>query len=147
MDLDLRSVGLWLSPSQRVFLFFFSGVSIYSISLSLYVFLFLRSLKKNPPSGSASLARSPLGILQKRLLNLRQLHLFTLYLCWFSLAINFPRVFDIMGDYKTIPIVQILQNLVFLFYSYTPICLGFLVLHTVQWIVSARVESFACRQV
>jgi len=82
----------------------------------------------------------------KRLSNLRQLHLFTLYLSWFCLAINFPRVFDVLGDFKTIPIVQILQNLVFLFYSYTPICLGFLVLHTVQWIVSARVDSFACRQ-
>jgi hypothetical protein len=146
MDLDLRSVVLWLSPSQRVFLLFFSGVSIYSLSLSLYVFLLLRSLKKKPASESASLTRSPVGILQKRLLNLRQLHLFTLYLCWFCVAINFPRVFDVLGDYKTIPIVPILRNVVFLFYSYTPICLGFLVLHTVQWIVSARVESFACRQ-
>jgi len=146
LDLDLRSVWLWLSPSNKAFLLFFFGVTIYSLSLSLYVFLLLRSLKKKPASESASLTRSPLGILQKRLSNLRQLHLFTLYLSWFCLAINFPRVFDVLGDFKTIPIVQILQNLVFLFYSYTPICLGFLVLHTVQWIVSARVDSFACRQ-
>jgi hypothetical protein len=146
MDLDLRSVWLWLSLSNKVFLLFFSGVSIYSLSLSLYVFLLLRSLKKKPTSESASLTRSPLGVLQKRLSNLRQLHLFTLYLCWFCLAINIPRAFETFGDSKAIQIVQILQNLVFLFYSYAPICLGFLVLHTVQWVVSARVESFACRQ-
>jgi hypothetical protein len=146
MDLDLRSVWLWLSPSNRAFFLFFSGVSIYSLSLSLYMFLLLRSFRKKPTSESASLKRSALGIPQKRLSNLRQLHLLILCLCWFCLAINFPRVFDVLGDSKAIPIVQILQNLVFLFYSYTPVCLGFLALHTAQWMVSVRVDSFACRQ-
>jgi hypothetical protein len=146
MDLDLRSVWLWLSLSNRVFLLFFLGVSIYSLSLSLHVFLLLRSFRKKPASERAGLTRSPLGILQKRLSNLRQLHLFTLYLCWFCLAINIPRAFDVLGLYKTPPIVPILRNLGFLFYSNTPICLGFLVLHTVQWVVSARVDSFACQQ-
>ncbi len=125
---------------------FFSGVAIYSLSLSLCVFLLLRSLKKKSTSESASLTRFSLGILQKRLSNLRQLHLFTFYLCWFCLAINVPRAFDVLGLYKTPPIVPILHNLAFLFYSYTPIYLGFLVLHIVQWVVSARVDSFACRQ-
>ena len=146
MDLDLRSVWLWLSLSNKAFLLFFTGVSICSLSLSLYVFLLLRSLKKKPTSENASLKRSPLGVLQKRLSNLRQLHLFTLYLCWFCLAINVPRAFETFGDFRTIPIGLILRQLAFLFYSYAPICLGFLVLHTAQWIVSARVDSFACRQ-
>jgi hypothetical protein len=146
MDLDLSSVWLSLSLSNKAFFLFFSGVSIYSLSLSLYVFLILCSLKKKPASQSASLARSPLGILQKRLANLRQLHLFTLYLFWFCIAINIPRAFDVFGDYKTIPIGPILRGLAFLFYFDAPIFLAFLVLHTVQWIVSARVDSFACRQ-
>jgi hypothetical protein len=64
LDLDLRSVWLWLSLSNKAFLLFFSGVTIYSLSLSLYVFLLLRSLKKKTASESASLTRSPLGILQ-----------------------------------------------------------------------------------
>ena len=140
-DLALRSVWLSLSVSNRIFLLYFCGVSIYTLSLSLYGLFHLHSLNKQPANENASPAPSFIDILNRRLANLRQLHLFTLYLFGFCLAVNIPNAFVINGLYKTWPIGGFIHALTFLLSFDAAIFLGFLLLHSLQWVVSARVDS------
>jgi hypothetical protein len=121
---------------------FFCGVSIYTLSLSLYVLFQLHFLKKQPANENASSAQPSLGILNRRLVNLRQLHLFTLYLFGFCITFNIPNAFVTLGLYKTLPVGQYIQSLTFLFYFDAPIFLGFLLLHSLQWAVSVHLDSF-----
>jgi len=89
---------------------------------------------------------TPLAILGKRLWNLRQLHLFALYLFGFCIVVQIPNVFRVGGDSKGYPFHAITSELTFLFYCDAIIFLVFTLLHTVQWFVSARVDSFASMQ-
>ena len=142
MDLDFRAVWMYLSPLNRVFLLFFCCVFFYTLWLSFFVVYRLHGLKKQRANDTGNLNRSALLNLRKRLGNLRQLHLFTLYLLWLCILLSIPRAFDILGDFKTWPIGLILRNLAYLFHYYAPIFLGLLLLHCVQWFVSARVDFF-----
>src|ERR1700676_3391921 len=114
-DIDVRSVWLALSLSNKVFFLFFCCVSIYALSLSLYVLLQLYALKKQPANESICSAQSSLGILYRRLANLRQLHLFALYLFGFCIMVNIPSAFVTLGLSKTLPVASYIQGLTFLF--------------------------------
>jgi hypothetical protein len=144
-NLDLRSVWVPLSLSNRLFFLLFCGVSIYTLFLSLYVLFQLHSLKKQAAKENAISAQPSLGTLSRRLANLRQLHLFTLYLFGFCIMFNIPNAFVTLGLSKTWPVAQYIQGLTFLFYFDAPIFLGFLLIHSLQWAVSARLDSFARR--
>lgn len=145
-DLDFRSVWMALHPSNRIFLLYFCGVSIYTFYLSTYVLFHLHSLKKQPANENASSAQSSLDILSRRLGNLWQLHLLTLYLFGFCIAVNLPNAFVIFGSYKTWPIGTFIEGVTFLLLLDAAIFLGFAFLHSLQWVVSSRVDSFARRQ-
>lgn len=140
MDLDLRAVWLSLSLSNKVFRLFFFCVFFYTLWLSFFVMSRLHSFKKQGAGDAGGLSHLALRNLRKRLGNLRQLHLFTLYLLWLCVVLNIPGAFDILGDFKTWPIGQILRNLAFLFHYYAPIFLAFLLLHPLQWFASSRLE-------
>jgi hypothetical protein len=118
---------------------YFCGVSIYTFFLCLYVVFQLRSMTKQDMH--ASLAVLLLDVLKRRLMNLRQLHLFTLYLFGFCITFNIPGV-RALGASKAFPVGQYIQGLNFLFYCDAPIFLGFLLLHSLQWAASARVDYF-----
>jgi hypothetical protein len=135
-----------LSPINKTFFLLFCGVSIYTISLSVHVLLVLHSFKKQRVTKNANPSRPPLAILGKRLWNLRQLHLFALYLFGFCIVVQIPNVFRVGGDSKGYPFHAITSELTFLFYCDAIIFLVFTLLHTVQWFVSARVDSFASMQ-
>ena len=140
-DLDVSSVWLSLSLSNKMFFLYFCGVSIYTLSLCLYVLFHVQSIKKQAANENGP-ALSSLDILTRRLANLRQLHLFTLYLFGFCIAFNIPNAFVTFGDSKTWPIGQYIHGLTFLFYFDAPIFLGFLLLHALQWVASIRVDYF-----
>jgi hypothetical protein len=144
-DLDLRSVWLSLSLSNKIFCLYFCGVSIYTVSLCLHVFVHLHSFKKQPANENTDTARSSTDALTRRLANLRQLHLLTLYLFGFCIMANIPNAFVINGLYKTWPIGQFIQGLTFLLSLDVPIFLGFVFLHSLQWVTSVSVDSFARR--
>lgn len=142
MEIDFRAVWATLSPSNRLFLLFFCGVFSYTLWVSLRVVMAIRDFTKETAGIVASVIGPCLNNLRKRLANLRQLHLFTLYLLWLCIVVNIPSAFTVFGDSKTFPLGQVLENIAFLFYYYAPVFLGFVLLHSLQWLVSARVEAF-----
>jgi hypothetical protein len=117
---------------------------LYTLWVSFRVVLVLCDFKKERASSVANVSGLNYNNLRKRLANLRQLHLFTLYLLWLCIMLNFPDAFSVLGDYKAYPLARVFENLAFLFYYYTPIFLVFVFLHSLQWLVSARVEAFEC---
>jgi hypothetical protein len=146
MDLDFRSVWTTLSLSNKLFLLFFCGVSFYTLWLSFRVLYCVNAFKKQRAGNPVSVRGSRLDGLRKRLGNLRQLHLLTLYVLWLCIVVNIPSAFNILGLYKTIPIGLIFNNLAFLFHYYAPIFLVFVLLHSLQWFVSVRVDVFERRE-
>jgi hypothetical protein len=142
--ITFQAVWATLSQSNRLFLLFFCGVSLYTLWVSFRVVLELRAFKKERASSDANVRGLSLNNLRKRLGNLRQLHLFTLYLLWLCIVINIPTAFSVLGHYNTFPIGLMLENLAFLFYYYAPTFLVFVFLHSLQWLVSARVEASEC---
>lgn len=145
-DLDLRSVWSSLSLSNKFFFLYFCGVSIYTLSLCLYLHIRIHSLKREHAAEKTSLTRPLIDALSRRLANLRQLHLFTFYLFGFCIVFNIPNAFVTLGLYKTEPIGLYIRGLTFLFYFDAPIFLGFLLLHSLQWVASVRVDSFVRHQ-
>jgi hypothetical protein len=146
MDLDFRSVWMTLSLSNKLFLLFFCGVSLYTLWLSFRVMFCLKAFKKQRAGNAVSVGGSRLNGLRKRLGNLRQLHLLTLYVLWLCIVINIPSAFEILGLYKATPFELIFRNLAFLFHYYAPIFLVFVLLHSMQWFVSIRIDVFECRE-
>jgi hypothetical protein len=136
-DLDPRLMWAALSYSNRLFLLFFCGVSVYTLKLAFHVMTRLRKMEREGDSR----ADSGVSYLRKRLGNLRQLHLLTLYLLWACVAFNVPNAFNILGD----SIWPVLTKLAFLCYVYTRILMAFVLLHSVQWFTSSRVEVFESR--
>ena len=138
-DLDFGSVWLSLSLANKIFLLYFFGVAVYTLSLCLYVFVSVYSDDSNREENS-------LDKLNRRLANLRQLHLFTLYLFGFCIMVSIPNAFVTFGDSKTWPIGQYIRGISFLFYFDAPIFLGFLLLHTLQWVATVRVDYVTRRR-
>jgi len=143
--LDLSSIWVSLSIINKAFFVFFSGVAFYTFSLSLYALFALYSAKRQSSKEITSNAGSSPGILLHRFTNLRQLQVFTLYLFGFCIAMQVPSVFHTIDHSKEYPLNAIIRGLTFLFYFDAVVFLGFLLLHTVQWIVSARLDSFSSR--
>ena len=141
MDVGFPAIWTTLSLSNRLFLLFFCGVSLYTLWVSFRVASRLRDFKNEGASSGANAGGLSLNRFRKRLANLRQLHLLALYLLWLCIVANIPRAFSVLGDYKTFPVRQILENLAFLFYYYTPVFLVFVFLHSLQWLISVRVEA------
>jgi len=141
-DFDFRSVWLNLSLINRLFFLCFCGVSIYTLSVCLYVLFHLHSLKKQTANKNAT-APSLLVTVNRRLANLRQLHLFALYLFGFCIMVSIPSAFVTLGASKTVPVGSYIQGITFLFYFDAPFFLGFSLLHFLQWVASVRVDSFA----
>lgn len=141
MDVGFRAIWATLSSSNRIFLLFFCGVSCYTFWVSVRATIGLRDALKQRASGDASVGSLRLKSLRRRLANLRQLHLFTVLLLWFCIAINLPDAFDVMGLYKTWPADAILEKLRFFFYYYAPVIFVFVLLHSLQWLISSRVEA------
>jgi hypothetical protein len=79
---------------------------------------------------------------RKRLWNLRQLHLTGLYLFGVCIMFQIPSVFDTLTISSDLPAMSVYRTLSFLCYFDATIFVAFLLIHGVQWFVSARLESW-----
>lgn len=82
---DLRSVWTSLSLLNKLFALFFSGVSLYTFSLSMRGLRVVHSFRRNADAEPAKVSA-----LLHRFSNLRQLHLFILYIFGFCIAMQIP---------------------------------------------------------
>lgn len=110
IERDLGSVWHSLSLINKSFVLFFSGVSLYTFSLSVYAQLALRNVKNRPASETRGCEQSSIGLLFHRFASLRQLHLFTLYLFGFCIAMQIPSAFHTLLDSKTIRLTKSLAH-------------------------------------
>ena len=124
---------IWMSLGllNEAYLVFFCTVFVYTAYVSLRVVR-----QSTTQRTDAVLVAST-----KRLRNLRQLHLFALYLFGFCILFSVPNAFLTADMSKSLPIHLYVENLRFLFSFDAPFFLGFLVLHSLQWFASARVDS------
>lgn len=131
---------IWLSLSflNKAFFMFFCSVFVYTAYVSLRVVLQPTSSEPQPTSERVDCL---VALSSKRLRNLRQLHLFALYLFGFTILFSIPAAFQTLDSSKSLPINQYIQNLRFLFYFDAPVFLGFLLLHSIQWLAAARLDS------
>jgi hypothetical protein len=134
-------VEIWMSLSllNKAFFIFFCFVFANTLYVSLRTVLQLSSFSRQLAGEriNAGLAAS-----KNRLRNLRQLHLFALYLFGFTILFNIPAAFNTLGVSNSVPVGEYIQNLRFLFYFDAPFFLGFLLLHSVQWFAASRVDAF-----
>ena len=65
------------------------------------------------------------------------------YTLGFCISVQIPASFRVPGDFSSYPLGVVLSELTFLFICDAVIFLGFLVLHSLQWILSTRVDTFA----
>jgi hypothetical protein len=140
---DIRSVWIALSFANKTFLLFFCGVFVLTFSSSLRALLFMHALKRQVANEQAGSLSIQIDALRKRMANLRQLHLFTLYLLGFCISVQVPSSFHTLGGSATFELSTIMRQLTFLFFFDAWIFLAFLLLHTIQWVVFNRVHSFA----
>jgi hypothetical protein len=124
-----------------MFFLFFCAASIYTVFLCFLVLFHLDSFEKRKPENANGVGFSP-EIFTRRLANLRQLHIFGLYLFGFCIVLNIPGAFHTTAMSKISPIAQYIEVLTLLFYFDAAIFLGFLLLHSLQWVASVRVERF-----
>lgn len=97
MDPDFDSIWMTLPLLYKLFLLFFCGVSLYTVSLSVYALFVLHSFKEEPESEAMGSARSPLATLLHRFTNFRQLHVLALYLFGFCIAMQDSNLFHTLG--------------------------------------------------
>jgi hypothetical protein len=121
----------------------FFATSIYII-ISLTQMLFvLRAFGRSSQEGSPEGIRPALAALQKRLANIRQILLFTILLFVLCFLLQIPAAFIVLSDSK-VPVLSIIFMQLGTYIGYaTDIILVFLLLHSLQWFVSVRVQSIA----
>src|SRR5438874_6577991 len=141
--MDLRSLWLELGPISRAFLLFFGAVCVYTLYVTLSALLTIRSLKGQRASEIMNRTSARIDSVGKRLANVRQLHLFTLYVLGLCITIAIPDAFNTLGESHVSPAVLIMRQLGVQFYFDRVIFLGFLLIHILQWIASSRLNSFA----
>jgi len=131
---------------NKLFFLFFCGVAIKTVYSSARILFAQRSLKKPATGGAPSPTLPLLRTLRHRVANLRQLQLLTLYLAGFCLAPQALDAYRQIANSSTPLYVLVLIDLRACFVSAYFVFLVFLMIHTLQWIVSVRVNSFADQQ-
>ena len=106
---DLCSVWQSLSIINQGFVALFCAGSIYALSLSVYVLFALRGLRKGV-TGTES-EKTARCVLRRRLWNLRQLHLSSLYLLGFCIMFQIPGVFRTITISYDLPPVTVYRTL------------------------------------
>jgi hypothetical protein len=134
-----------LSTLQLLFCLILAVVSIYSLLSATVILLRLSSLANRSKVEDVSSIQRSLAALHARSANLHQLMGATFYLFGFVFFLTIPFAFITLDSSKVPGWTSILQNLGFYFAFSANVFFVFLVLHSVQWFVSARVRAAALR--
>ena len=134
-----------LSTLQLLFCLILTVASIYSLLSATVILVRLRSLANRSKVEDVSSIQRSLDALHARSANLHQLIGATFYLFGFILFLTLPFAFITLDSSKVPGWTSIFQNLGFYFAFSANVFFVFLVLHSVQWFVSARVRAAALR--
>jgi hypothetical protein len=104
----------------------------------------LRLANKHLVSQNTGGAAGTIRLVEQQLASLRQLFLFVFYLFTFTFFWGLPWTF-VFGEGKAPTIFPILSALAVYSAYATDVCLVFLTLHTLQWIVSWRASALSRR--
>jgi hypothetical protein len=129
----------------KLFFMILTLVSIYTLFSAVVIMVRLRALaNRRQVEDAASIQRS-LAALQARLVNVRQLVGSTFYLFGFVFFLALPLATIILDNSRISLDTLILRNFLMYFAFASNVFFIFLVLHSVQWIVSSRVHARALR--
>jgi len=143
LSLNLRHLWPELSSLARIYLFILSLTSLWILFSLLGCLLRLRSFRRPPASCSPESIPSRLAALQARLSSARRLLVFAFLLFGFCFLIEISQAFIVFGDSNKPPILIVLRQLEVCLASGADVFLVFLLLHSLQWFVSARLEALA----
>jgi small-conductance mechanosensitive channel len=138
---------LYLPFFARFFWFVLSLVCVRTLYSASRILLRLHSVvKRNAGEESRSILRS-LTALRSQALNLRQLHVFAFCLFGLCFLVQIPAAFVSFGDSSRSGLSNILENLaIYIAYS-ADVFFVLLFLHSVQWFVTARIDSGMLRYI
>lgn len=143
-SLDPRHFWLQLPLLTKLFVYFLCAVFVYTLFSLARVLFRLRSLRQVPRSENSNAAlRMSFAYLHNRLSNLRSLLLFTFYLFALCFLLQIPGAFMVLEDSGRPLLTVILMQLAVYLEYITDVFFVFLLLHSLQWLVSARVQAFA----
>ena len=131
-----------LSTLNRLFLLILAAVCIYSIISAAIVVVRLRYLRKDDALDSIL---QNAAVLSGRCQSLRQILSATFYLFGLLLFLTLQNATNTLGDGRGILSFEILNNFVFDFAYAANVFFVFLVLHSIQWTVSSRVQAYTVR--
>jgi hypothetical protein len=118
-------------------------VSAYGLFSATLIVVRLRSLANRSKVEDLSSIQRSLATLHARSANLHQLVIATFYLFGFIFFLTLPFAFMTLGASKVPGWMFIFENLDYYFAFAANVFFVFLVLHSVQWFVSARVRASA----
>jgi hypothetical protein len=134
-----------LSTLQLLFCLILAVVGIYTLLSVTVILVRLRSLANRSKVEDVSSIQRSLAALHARSANLHQLIGAAFYLFGFVFFLTLPFAFITLDTSKVPGWTSIFQNLGFYFAFSASVFFVFLVLHSVQWFVSARVRATALR--
>jgi hypothetical protein len=141
----LWSIWMNLPALQRLFCLILSLVGIYTMFSATLIMVRIRSLANQHEVEDVSSLQRFLAALHARSANLRQLIGATFYFFGFIFFVTLPFAFITLASSSTPGWMYIFENLGFNFAFAANIFFVFLVLHSVQWFVSSRVQASARR--
>jgi hypothetical protein len=133
---------IWSSLSliNQLFLIFLIVILLYTLFLVLAVFNTLRQSTKNNGDQKV-LSTSKVALLRKRVENLQQLQLFALYVFGFCIVVQIASAFETIENSNTITFSNSIRQLSFSFHYDATLFLVFLLIHSLQWLISARLKA------
>ena len=139
----LWSILKYLPTLQLLFCLILTMVSAYGLFSATLIVVRLRSLANRSKVEDLSSLQRSLATLHARSANLHQLVIATFYLFGFIFFLTLPFAFMTLGASKVPGWMFIFENLDYYFAFAANVFFVFLVLHSVQWFVSARVRASA----
>jgi hypothetical protein len=138
-----RSLWVVLPPLTKLYILAFFFASVYIIFSLALVLFGLRSLKRRSRDTSHEVLRPTFVLLQARLVNLRQALFFLCLLFGLCFFLQLPAAFNVLGD-SNVPALSIIFMQLGSYIAYaTDVLLVFVLLHSAQWFVWVRLQSFA----
>lgn len=144
VSFNLKVLWPMLPTLARVYILFICVASAYILISLTRIALKLRSLKRFPhANNSEKPIRHALAGMQTRLAGLRQFLFFSLLLFGVCFLLELPLAFITLDESRLSVFSTILNQVAALAEFGTDVLFVFLLQHSIQWIVSSRVQALA----